>query len=247
MNSSYNVSKSTLRVMDQFHHGNSIREEIELHKAQWSALFDPYLFFEAYKNYLQIDIIAADANDLLAWKGWVESRLRQLTLKNGTYGMLQCHPYPNEHVDASKPCPHCAFFMGLQRKQGVKVEEGQQFNIRGTVDEFKQDVNMYMFWKPGMDIYVSHVHRKQIPSYVFPDGFKQSGLSRHTNHQSKRTSEEDAKGCRSHSAEKQLKRKRDSEMVNSKIDKLEKRASISPLRPWSVSPESCTSRSGATS
>ncbi|KAI7987037.1 hypothetical protein LOK49_LG13G02342 [Camellia lanceoleosa] len=151
-----------------------------------------------------------------------------------------CHPYPNEHVDASRPCPHCAFFMGLQRKQGVKVEEGQQFDIRGTVDEFKQDVNMYMFWKLGMDIYVSHVRRKQIPSYVFPDGFKRSGLLRHANHQSERTSEEDAKGCRSHSAEKQLKRKRDSKMVNSKTDKLEKRASISPLRPWSVSPESCT-------
>ena len=50
-------------------------------KAQWSALFEPYLFFEIYKNYLQVDIIAADADDLLAWKGWVESRFRQLTLK----------------------------------------------------------------------------------------------------------------------------------------------------------------------
>ncbi|GMQ03536.1 hypothetical protein CsSME_00049306 [Camellia sinensis var. sinensis] len=250
MNSSYNVSKSTLRVMmDQFHHGNSICEEIELNKAQWSALFDPYLFFEAYKNYLQIDIIAADADDLLAWKGWVESRLRQLTLKieRDTRGMLQCHPYPNGHVDTSKLCPHCAFFMGLQRKQGAKVEEGQQFDIRRTVDEFKQYVNDYQFWKPGMNIYVSHVRRKQIPSYVFPDGYKRSRLSRHANQQSERTSEEDAEGCRSHSAEKQLKRKRDSEMVNSKTDKPEKRASVSPLRPWSVSPESCASRSGVTS
>lgn len=56
-------------------------QDIELNKAQWSALFEPYLFFEAYKNYLQVDILAADAYDLLAWKGWVESRLRQLTLK----------------------------------------------------------------------------------------------------------------------------------------------------------------------
>lgn len=56
-------------------------QEIELNKAQWSALFEPYLFFEEYKNYLQIDINAADADDLLGWRGWVESRLRQLTLK----------------------------------------------------------------------------------------------------------------------------------------------------------------------
>ena len=112
MNSSYNVSTSTLRVMtEQFQSGNRICEvraqvaiyfpllsyiillilccfvtlfslqKIELNKEQWSALFEPYLFFEAYKNYLQVDIVAADAVDLLAWKGWVESRLRQLTLK----------------------------------------------------------------------------------------------------------------------------------------------------------------------
>lgn len=115
MNSSYNVSISTLRVMmEQFQFGNRICEviamyyssscssfiliyripllllfvsdlcfiqEIELNKTNWAALFEPYLFFEAYKNYLQVDITAADTDDLRTWKGWVESRLRQLTLK----------------------------------------------------------------------------------------------------------------------------------------------------------------------
>nr|GEZ21215.1 nuclear poly(A) polymerase 4-like isoform X2 [Tanacetum cinerariifolium] len=28
-----------------------------------------------------VDIVAADADDMLAWKGWAESRLRYLTLK----------------------------------------------------------------------------------------------------------------------------------------------------------------------
>ncbi|GFZ08503.1 poly(A) polymerase 2 [Actinidia rufa] len=237
MNSSYNVSTSTLRVMmDQFNHGNKICEEIELNKAQWCALFEPYLFFEDYKNYLQIDIIAADADDLLAWRGWVESRLRQLTLKieRDTHGMLQCHPYPNEYVDTSNPCPHCAFFMGLQRKEGVKVQEGQQFDIRGTVDEFKQEVNMFMFWKPGMDICVSHVRRKQVPAYIFPDGYKRPRPSRHTNQHAERTSDEDAEGCSSRSAEKQLKRKKDSGIVDAEKDRPEKRASISPQRLGSL-------------
>ncbi|KAE8724515.1 Nuclear poly(A) polymerase 2 [Hibiscus syriacus] len=99
MNSSYNVSSSTLRVMmEQFHYGNSICEKIELNRSTWSALFEPYLFFQSYTNYLQVDILAADADDLRAWKGWVESRLRQLTLmiERDTYGTLQCHPYPQE-------------------------------------------------------------------------------------------------------------------------------------------------------
>lgn len=50
-------------------------------QSDWSALFETYPFFEAYKNYLQIDIMAVDEDDLRTWKGWVESRLRQLTLK----------------------------------------------------------------------------------------------------------------------------------------------------------------------
>ncbi|XP_062164558.1 nuclear poly(A) polymerase 4-like isoform X2 [Alnus glutinosa] len=249
MNSSYNVSTSTLRViMEQFHHGHRICQEIELKKAQWSALFEPYLFFEAYKNYLQVDIVAADADDLLAWKGWVESRFRQLTLKieRDTNGMLQCHPYPNEYVDASKPCPHCAFFMGLQRKEGVRGQEGQQFDIRGTVDEFRQDINMYMFWKPGMDIFVSHVRRKQLPAFVFPDGYKRSRLSRHGSQQAEKTCEDDV-GCWSGSAERRLKRKNDPETVDVKPEKPEKRVSISPQPPELVTPESRTSRSGGVS
>ncbi|KAJ8555507.1 hypothetical protein K7X08_013003 [Anisodus acutangulus] len=233
MNSSYNVSPSTLRVMmDQFQFGNKICEEIELNKSQWAALFEHYLFFEVYKNYLQVDIVAADNDDLLAWKGWVESRFRQLTLKieRDTNGMLQCHPYPNEFVDLSKPCPHCAFFMGLQRKQGVKVQEGQQFDIRGTVDEFKQDVSMYAYWRPGMDIYVSHVRRKQIPPYVFPDGYKRPRQSRNTSH-----SAPEKVGCMS-PEERHPKRKQEAETVHVCSGKPGKRASISPQRIGSVSP-----------
>ncbi|MCL7029955.1 hypothetical protein MKW94_017795 [Papaver nudicaule] len=230
MNSSYNVSTSTLRVMmEQFEKGNKICEEIELNKAHWSSLFEPYLFFETYKNYLQVDIIAADADDLLSWKGWVESRLRQLTLKieRDTVGMLQCHPYPHEYVDNSKQCSHTAFFMGLQRNQGVEVQEGQQFDIRGTVEEFRHSVIMYMFWKPGMDIFVSHVRRKQIPSYVFPEGYRRPRTSsRVTSHhqESERTRECSRNGSPS---ERRLKRKND----------VEGGPSSSPLRRESVSPE----------
>ncbi|PPD92734.1 hypothetical protein GOBAR_DD10330 [Gossypium barbadense] len=249
MNSSYNVSISTLCVMiEQFQYGNKICEEIELNKAQWDALFEPYIFFEAYKNYLQVDIVSADADDLLVWKGWVGSRLRQLTLKieRDTNGMLQCHPYPNEHVDTSKQFAHCAFFMGLQRKVGVIGQEGQQFDIRGTVDEFRQEISIYLYWKPGMDIYVSHVRRKQLPGFVFPDGYRRPRPSGHPNQHSGKTCEVVTRS-RSGSAERQIKRKHDNETVDKKLDKPEKRASISPQRLESVSLESSTRGSGGTS
>ncbi|KAK4280744.1 hypothetical protein QN277_012325 [Acacia crassicarpa] len=190
MNSSYNVSLSTLRIMsDEFRRGSEICEAMEINKADWDTLFEPYPFFEAYKNYLQIDISAENAEDLRKWKGWVESRLRQLTLKieRHTYGMLQCHPHPADFPDKSRPF-HCSYFMGLQRKQGVPANEGEQFDIRLTVDEFKHSVNVYNLWKPGMEIRVSHVKRRNLPTFVFPGGARPSRPTK-VMWDSKRTSE----------------------------------------------------------
>ncbi|KAE8728862.1 Nuclear poly(A) polymerase 4 [Hibiscus syriacus] len=224
MNSSYNVSSSTLRVMmEQFHYGNSICEKIELNRSTWSALFEPYLFFQSYTNYLQVDILAADADDLRAWKGWVESRLRQLTLmiERDTYGTLQCHPYPQEYEDASKTRFHFAFFMGLQRKRGGIIQGGRQFDIRGSIDEFRHSINMYMFWKPGMEIYVSHVRRKQLPAYVLSDGFKNSPNLWLTPHQqSYKLPRNNCVAYQTESGEKCLKRKKDADGENSEQHRL---------------------------
>lgn len=174
MNSSYNVSSSTLRIMtEEFQRGSEICEVMEANKADWDTLFESYPFFEAYKNYLQIDVSAENDDDLRKWKGWVQSRLRQLTLKieRHTYNMLQCHPHPGDFSDKTRPF-HCCYFMGLQRKQGVPVNEGEQFDIRLTVEEFKHSVGMYTLWKPGMEIRVTHVRRRNIPNFVFPGGVR---------------------------------------------------------------------------
>ncbi|XP_057810700.1 nuclear poly(A) polymerase 1 isoform X2 [Salvia miltiorrhiza] len=180
MNSSYNVSTSTLRVMmEEFHRGNEICEEIEANKLSWENLFEPFAFFEAYKNYLQIDIAAETDDDLMNWKGWVESRKRLLTLKieRDTNGVLQCHPHPGEFSDKSKPFHH-SYFMGLRRKQGANPQEAQQFDIRMTVEDFKRDVYAYSFWKPAMCIHVCHVKRKDLPIFVFPGGIRPSPPTR---------------------------------------------------------------------
>ncbi|XP_013635902.1 PREDICTED: nuclear poly(A) polymerase 2 isoform X1 [Brassica oleracea var. oleracea] len=247
MNSSYNVSQSTLRVMmEQFQYGNKICQDIELNKQHWSSLFEQYMFFEAYKNYLQVDVLAADAEDLLAWKGWVESRFRQLTLKieRDTNGMLMCHPQPNEYVDTSKQFRHCAFFMGLQRAEGFGGQECQQFDIRGTVDEFRQDVNMYMFWRPGMDVFVSHVRRRQLPPFVFPNGYKRFRQSKPQNQQGGEPGE--PVESLSANVERHAKRKNDNELMDTRPEKPEKRASVSPPSVDVVSPECSAITTGGT-
>lgn len=153
--------------------------------------------------------------------------------------MLQCHPYPIEYSDTSKPCYHCAFFMGLQRKEGLRGQGGQQFDIRGTVDEFRQEINMYTFWKPGMDIYVSHVRRKQLPSFVFPDGHKRAKPSRHEGQQADAVCA-DMLQDQSGITEKGKKRKSDSEETET-----EKKQALVSSQPAQESPMRETNGGGS--
>ena len=153
--------------------------------------------------------------------------------------MLQCHPYPHEYADPSRQCAHCAFFMGLSRKEGVKIQEGQQFDIRGTVDEFRHEINLYMFWKPGMELAVSHVRRKQIPAYVFPEGYKRPRPLRHVNHQQQSNKNDPEDGTATRSPDSQLKRKHGSAGADdAEPGRFAKRSSVSPVHPKNSSPQS---------
>jgi poly(A) polymerase len=147
--------------------------------------------------------------------------------------MLQCHPYPHEYADPSRQCAHCAFFMGLSRKEGVKIQEGQQFDIRGTVDEFRHEIGMYMFWKPGMELAVSHVRRKQIPAYVFPEGHRRYRPPQLVNNQQHSDKNDNEDG----SPDGHPKRKHDCADA-AEPSRSAKRASISPVHRKTSSPQS---------
>jgi poly(A) polymerase len=128
--------------------------------------------------------------------------------------------------------------MGLSRKEGVKIQEGQQFDIRGTVDEFRHEINMYMFWKPGMELAVSHVRRKEIPAYVFPEGYRRPRPQRHVNHQqqSNKNATENSPSLTG-SPDSQLKRKHASAgMDDTEPCRSVKRASVSPVHTKTSSP-----------
>ncbi|XBI58508.1 hypothetical protein VPH35_039730 [Triticum aestivum] len=157
MNSCYNVSHATLRtITEQLQIGNGICQEI-LKAGGWDALFQPFQFFKAYKSYLQVDVkVAGGDADLREWKGWVESRLRQLVnrVEMATAGMLL---WPHDL--------HCtsSFFVGLSKQQ---QQPQVPFDLRATTEGFKQEVYTYEFWRPGMELEVSHTRRKDLPSYV---------------------------------------------------------------------------------
>ncbi|XP_074348458.1 nuclear poly(A) polymerase 1-like isoform X2 [Apium graveolens] len=173
MNSSYNVSNSTLRIMvEEFRRGHKICKAMEKDNGSWKILFERFPFFEAYKHYLQIDISAENDEDSRKWKGWVESRLRLLTLKieRDMAGVLQCHPHPGEFTDKRRF--HFCYFMGLRRNTEADNQEGELFDMRRTVEDFKGAVWKYNYRKPTMLIHVCHAKRKNLPHFVFPDGVR---------------------------------------------------------------------------
>lgn len=125
--------------------------------------------------------------------------------------------------------------MGLQRKPGEVVQEGQQFDIRGSIDAFKHSLNMYMFWKPGMEIYVSHVRRKQLPAFVFPDGYRRPRQRILNQHPVEKSSCEEGMD-RTSPVDRHLKRKKDVDEVDLDQNISHKRQSVSPQKRDSVSP-----------
>ncbi|KAI5677354.1 hypothetical protein M9H77_08304 [Catharanthus roseus] len=180
MNCSYSVSQSTLCFMkEEFQRGNCICEAIVENRDNWASLFKPFAFFRAYRNYLQIGISAQSDDDMKIWKGWVESRIRLLTRKieRDTHGHLHCRPNPGPFFDHSRRY-HCCYFMGLRRKQGSNPRAAKVFDIRMPIREFKANVYFYFHWKPTMLLYVCHITRNELPSFVFPGGVKPSKVPR---------------------------------------------------------------------
>ncbi|KAJ1272513.1 hypothetical protein BS78_06G207200 [Paspalum vaginatum] len=177
MNSTYNVSQATQRIIkEQIQAGHVACQEIAGGGGGrgWSALFQPFPFFSAHKSYLQVDATVAGGEDeLREWKGWVESRLRNLVamVEWDTSGELLCHQNPQAY-DAKPHGLQCtsSFFVGLSKPQQQQPPQPQaqkpQFDLRATADAFLQDVYTYRFWRPGLEVAVMHVRRKDLPTYV---------------------------------------------------------------------------------
>jgi len=121
MNSTYNVSHSTMAVLKaEFQRGTEATFSIEHQGQPWSELFQPTDMFRRYKYYLRIDICALDDDSMKTWSGWCESRLRFLIAKlERVAGIQAIHPHPaafdhpNTGADAARLPLQQTFFFGL--------------------------------------------------------------------------------------------------------------------------------------
>ena len=183
MNSSYNVSESTLALMrNEMARGDAQAQAAYVAGAKlvaagselngvWAPMFEPLKFFDTYKHYLQVDVKAASEDSQRRWEGWVESRLRQLVLsvERATAGALSLHPWPGE----LRPEPlHTAYFMGVQRRAppappaGGAPKPPESFDLRHAVEDFRLRVYAYQYREEAMSCAIKHMRAKDLPAFV---------------------------------------------------------------------------------
>lgn len=182
VNSSYNVSESTLAVMrEEFARGDQVSQKIADSNGppDWGCLLEPCPFFQMFKNYLQVDVKAPNEIDFRAWDGWVHSRVRQLVMK--LEGLVVVRPWPKAVKDpesgaSEPPYYRSSYFMGLKKKPlavyNSREKVANSVNLNTPVMEFRSQVYSFNDYLTGMDIDIKHVKQKDLPLYVFPDSMR---------------------------------------------------------------------------
>jgi len=175
MNSTYNVSTSTLQLLqDEFRRGAEVMPKIE-EGLGWSVLFDKCEFFSRYKVYLQVDILGATEQEHRKWEGLVESRLRILIQKLEITPYVQhAHPFPKLFSNVAQPSfPFCSsFFMGLtfnlpKDAKGPGAAAGRSVDLTPAVGDFSFTVKEWAGRTAGMEVRVHYIRKAQLPSIVF--------------------------------------------------------------------------------
>lgn len=199
MNSSYNVSECTLAVMaEEFKRGDEVCGLVLAHGSggaltDWSKLLEPLPFFEGFKHFLQVEVVAANQEDFDVWEGWVHSRMRLLIKSAGM--MVDVRPWPKAFKPpASQPQQQveegggadpqqqqqqaqqlrCFYFMGLSKKKPQVYNSYSQamiipqskVDLTHPVNEFAFKVKEFEHRREGMDITVRHLLQRQLPDWL---------------------------------------------------------------------------------
>merc|ERR1719213_793093 len=95
MNSTHNVTETTKRILlDEFRRGYEVVKNVEAHKAEWSEVHLPFAFFNEFRNFLLLEILAKSEEVYQKFSGWVESKLRILSKQLETNSGMIIHPNP---------------------------------------------------------------------------------------------------------------------------------------------------------
>lgn len=175
INSTHNVSKSTFRVIKQeFERADKIMSDVKRQgRDMWGALLRESKFFDRFKDYLCVAVIAASREEQGRWLGWIESRMRQLFLKLQEEQSLCVHPHPRAIPTQTPQRPFCSsFFVGLEFQGAKRPEEGDTsgkskriVDLFVAINSFKQIAVSFPSFTPTMVLEISHVKRDELPSF----------------------------------------------------------------------------------
>ncbi|MDP2435786.1 MAG: poly(A) polymerase [archaeon] len=181
MNSTYNVSRSTLRIVQaEFERAINATRRLDdpgacRDASIWTELFERANFFTMYKSYLQIELTAASESETRSWQGFICSRLRHLVLaveQNPQFVGAHPNPEPYDHKDPEFPKLKYSFFMGLSlqpeppRKPG-EPRQLRKLDLTPIVQDFVQrHVNIFDDKKPTMLVTVRYVASRNLPAFL---------------------------------------------------------------------------------
>jgi poly(A) polymerase len=177
MNSTFNVSRSTLSIMQaEFKRGSEITQRIDLpgtcrDQSIWTDLFEASDFFAQYKYYVQVEVIAATDDEQRAWSGWVGSRLRFLVRSlEFTDGIRGAHPKPDGfgHPDTDKVS---SYFLGLMVDTSPPSDtadpaRARRIEITTAVSDFTVLINQWDDRVETMTTKIRAISRKSLPSFL---------------------------------------------------------------------------------
>ncbi|CAG9326251.1 unnamed protein product [Blepharisma stoltei] len=139
-NSTHTVNKHTKKALcDEFHLANKILTEVEAKRAAWTDIFEPIDFFNEFRHFLKIEVLATTTTDFEDWHGFILSKLKLLLYEN--LDILKPAPYVRvythevEFTDSVFPYT-IAYYAGLKFIKQPVLESSRSVDLKFPVLKF---------------------------------------------------------------------------------------------------------------
>mmetsp|Transcript_34034 Transcript_34034/g.63535 ORF Transcript_34034/g.63535 Transcript_34034/m.63535 type:complete len:535 (+) Transcript_34034:58-1662(+) len=142
MNSTHNVTETTKRILlDEFKRGFELVQNVEGSKAEWSDVYAAFPFFQEFKHFLMLEILAKSEDVFNKFSGWVESKLRILVMQLEQVNGMRIHPNPLQYSlsEGDADWPHgCGMFLGLLFAPEGGAYVDMQIDLRPAITAFME-------------------------------------------------------------------------------------------------------------
>lgn len=173
MNSTHNVTETTKRILlEEFKRGYEVVAKVEAGKAEWMEVTEAIPFFTQFRTFLCIEILAKNDEVFKKFSGYVESKLRILTMQlEAVQGMI-IHPNPVQYdlygSDSEWPFG-CGMYIAIMFSKEDGAYAGQTVDLRPAVDAFLEVIHQWSDRRAYKDEYrlrVKRIRGKDLPEYA---------------------------------------------------------------------------------